>query len=457
MNRDSALKKIKDKRFRALGEGIVADMKRLNVPGVSVAVVLGDEQWSAGYGVTSVDHPLPVTGSTLFQIGSISKTMIATLLMQLVETGRLDLDAPVRTYLPTLKLADESVAQRVTTRHLLTHTGGWMGDYFNQYGNGNDALDKMVKSLARIPQVTPLGVVSSYCNGGFQIAARILEILHKQSYEHLATQRLFGPLGMFEAFFYPDDAVMTRSYAVGHLTWDGVATVAHPWSVGRATNAIGGVLCGSETMMRYAKFHLGDGAGILRPETLSAMRATQLSAGGRGDMGLSWFGRNHGPFSSFGHGGATKGQKALFRFVPERNFAIAILTNSDLGSIVHDAAWARALALYLDYTPTPPTTQTRASDTLIAYTGTYQNVLSSFSVSTWQDGLVIHEQPRGGFPTPTTPAGPPVPDIRTQFIGDDSFICLDEPRRGEVGDFIRDSDGSIRYLRIGGRANPRIN
>ena len=456
MNRDSALKKIKDKRFRALGEGIVADMKRLNVPGVSVAVMLGDEQWSAGFGVTNVEHPLPVTGSTLFQIGSITKTMTTTLLMQLVEAERLDLDTPVRAYLPSLKLADESVASRVTTRHLLTHTGGWMGDYFNQYGNGNDALDKMVKSLSRLPQMTPLGSVWSYNNAGFNIAARLLEVIHKQPYEDIAKKYLFQPTGMTQAFFYPDDAIMTSRFASGHLTWDGVAKLAHPWAIGRSANGVGGVVCSSETLLQYATFHLGDGAGILRPETLGAMRATQLSAGGRGDMGLSWFGRNHGPFSSFGHGGATKGQKALLRFVPERNFAIAILTNSDLGSIIHDAAWGSALALYLDYTPAPPTVQTRATDELVAYTGTYQNLLSLFSVSTWQDGLIIHEQPRGGFPTPATPAGPPVPDIRTQFIGDDSFICLDEPRRGEVGDFIRDSDGTIKYLRIGGRANPRI-
>ncbi|MFM2032507.1 MAG: hypothetical protein RLZZ297_1272, partial [Chloroflexota bacterium] len=120
MNRDSALKKIKDKRFRTLCAGIVADMKRLDVPGVSIAIWHGDEQWSAGFGVTSVDNPLPVTTETLFQVGSISKTMTATVLLQLVEAGLLDLDRPVKHYLPSFKMADSAVTDGVTTRHLLT-------------------------------------------------------------------------------------------------------------------------------------------------------------------------------------------------------------------------------------------------------------------------------------------------------------------------------------------------
>jgi len=456
MNRDSAIKKIKDKNFRALCEGIVADMKRLAVPGVSVAVWHGDQQWSAGLGVTSVDNPLPVTASTLFQIGSISKTMLATLLMQLVEAGTLDLDTPVKKYIPSLRLADAAVAEQVTTRHLLTHSGGWMGEYFNQYGYGNDALDKMVKSLVRLPQISPLGAVSSYNNAGFTIAARLVEVLTKESYEGAATRRLFRPIGMTEAFFYPDDAIMTRRYAVGHLTWDGVATVANPWAIGRSTNAIGGVTCSAETLMAFAQFHSGDGNGIMQPATLKAMRSFQINAGGRGDMGLSWFFRDHGPFVSYGHGGATKGQKGLFRFVPDEHFAFALLANSDRGGIVHDAAWMRALEIYMGYTATPPVPENRSAAELEAYIGAYEYALSHFVVEAAEGGFVIHETPKGGFPTPTTPAGPPLPDVRAQFIGPDTFVCLDEPRKDEVGDFIRGPNGSIAYLRIGGRANPRI-
>ncbi|MBM4413762.1 MAG: beta-lactamase family protein, partial [Chloroflexi bacterium] len=455
MNRSSALKKIKHKRFHALCSQIVTDMKRLNVPGVSVAVLHGDDVHSAGFGVTNVDHPLPVTADTLFQIGSISKTITATLIMQLVEAGKLDLDTPVRTIIPSLKLADPIVSEQVTTRHLLTHLGGWMGDYFNDYGNGNDALDKMVKSLIRLPQITPLGQVWSYNNAGFNIAGRIIEVLTKMSYEHAAHTMLLRPIGMHQSFFYPDDTLLTKRFAVGHQKWDGEPRVAVPWAIGRAANAVGGVISTVTDLIRYAQFHCGDGQGIIDRSTLLQMRAVQTSAGGRGDMGLTWFIRHHDSFSSYGHGGATKGQKATFRFIPDKQFAIAVLTNSDEGSIIGDAAVTRALDLFLGTTSVTPETIYMSDEDLQPYVGRYEYALWSFEVTAQNGHLVAQENPKSGFPKPETPAGPPVAPVRLAFIGPDKFVSLDEPRKGEIGDFVRNDAGEIAYFRIGGRANPR--
>src|SRR5947209_15143377 len=94
-------------------------MEETQTPGVAIGLVQDGEEQVAGFGVTSVENPLDVTPDTLFQIGSITKTFTATAAMRLVERGELDLDAPIRTYLPELKLADEDVAARVTARHLL--------------------------------------------------------------------------------------------------------------------------------------------------------------------------------------------------------------------------------------------------------------------------------------------------------------------------------------------------
>ncbi len=105
-----------------------AQRERLHIPGVAVGVVRGDEEWYRGFGVTNADAPSPVDEATLFQIGSNTKTYVATAIMREVEAGRIDLDAPLREYLPTFELAEEGVATRVTVRHLLTRTGGWDGD-----------------------------------------------------------------------------------------------------------------------------------------------------------------------------------------------------------------------------------------------------------------------------------------------------------------------------------------
>ena len=126
--------------FEELVEVARAQMEEFSVPGASLGVLFDGEEETAALGVTSIEHPLDVTPDTLFQIGSITKTFTATAIMRLVERGAVDLDAAVRTYLPEFRLMDEDVAARATIRQLLTHTGGWLGDYFADFGRGADAL-----------------------------------------------------------------------------------------------------------------------------------------------------------------------------------------------------------------------------------------------------------------------------------------------------------------------------
>jgi CubicO group peptidase (beta-lactamase class C family) len=194
-----------DTNFGTLCRFIRREMKRLQVPGVSIGIYHQGEQVAAGFGTTSVEHPLPVTVDTLFQTGSISKTFTATLMMMLVEQGKVDLDAPVRKYIKDFQVKDKEVTQKVTIRQLLTHMGGWVGDYFNDFGNGDDALDRMVKDIARLPQVQPLGTIWSYNNTGFNVASRIIEIVTKKPYEQAMQEILLKPLGLGMSFFYPSD------------------------------------------------------------------------------------------------------------------------------------------------------------------------------------------------------------------------------------------------------------
>src|SRR5438874_46411 len=128
MTDQDALSQITDPKFRELCAQVTEDRERLHVPGVVVGTLYEGTEQIQGFGVTNSDHPLPVTTTTLFQIGSITKTFVGTLVMRLVEQGRVTLDAPLRTWLPELRLTDPSAAERVTLRHLLTHTGGWVGD-----------------------------------------------------------------------------------------------------------------------------------------------------------------------------------------------------------------------------------------------------------------------------------------------------------------------------------------
>jgi len=239
MNTIPSLASIKNPKFRELCKRIVKEMKRLQVPGAAIGIWHKGKEYAASFGVTSVENPLPITPDTLFQTGSISKTFTGTLMMMLAEQGKVNLDAPVRKYIKDLKLRDESVAKRVTVRNLLTHMGGWVGDYFNDFGNGDDALEKMVKDIAKLPQVQPLGTIWSYNNTGFNIASRVIEIVTKKPYEQAAQEMLLGPLGLDMSFFYPSDILFTHRFVVGHQNVKGKEQVARPWAIGRAGNGVG--------------------------------------------------------------------------------------------------------------------------------------------------------------------------------------------------------------------------
>ena len=116
----------------------------LGIPGVAVGVLHGEDELYGYHGVTSVDNPLPVDGTTFFQFGSTGKTYTSVALLRLVEAGKVALDAPVRTYVPELRLRDEQAAETVTVLQLLNHTAGWSGDDFSYIGDGDDAVSRYV-------------------------------------------------------------------------------------------------------------------------------------------------------------------------------------------------------------------------------------------------------------------------------------------------------------------------
>lgn len=449
---------IKDSTFKKIARKIVSEMKRLEVPGVAIGIWHEGKEYAEGFGITSVEHPLPVTADTLFQTGSISKTFTGTMVMKLAEDGKVDLDAPVKKYIRDFRLKDKAVTEKVTVRHLLTHMGGWVGDYFNDFGNGDDALDKMVRDIARLPQVQPLGTIWSYNNTGFNVASRIIEIVTKKSYEQAAQEMLFDPVGLNMSFFYPSDLLFTHRFVVGHQKVKEEVLVARPWAIGRASNGVGGVVSTVRDLLKYARFHMSSGKkNVLSGKSLKAMRVQQADAGPRGGMGITWFIRNVGDVKMYAHGGATNGQQAYFFFIPEKDFALAILTNSDDGGIITSGITNYALELYFGVKPKLPTPIERPASELKEFTGRYQIGTECFDLKVKGKHLIYHHIPLGGFPTPDTPPGPAMPPMRFSFYEQDKVIGLDEPYKDALGDFIRDEKGKLQFFRIGARAHKKIN
>ena len=167
-------------------------------------------------GVLSTATGVEATTDSLFQIGSITKVWTTTLVMQLVDEGLLELDAPVRTYLPDFHIADESAAAAITVRMLLCHTAGFEGDIFTDTGRGDDCVEKYVATLHDLPQLFAPGERFSYNNAGFCVLGRIVEVLRGKAYDECLAEYLFAPLGLQHAAAGPYEAILHRA-AVGHI------------------------------------------------------------------------------------------------------------------------------------------------------------------------------------------------------------------------------------------------
>jgi CubicO group peptidase (beta-lactamase class C family) len=444
-----------EQKFAALREIVPDAMERHRVPGVAIGIFADGREFTAGFGVTNIRHPLEVNEHTLFQIGSTTKTFTATLAMRLVEAGKLDLDAPVRRYLPGFRMKDADVTERITMRHLLTHTGGWEGDYFDDTGDGDDAVRIYVERMAELPQLTPLGSVWSYNNAAFSLAGRVIEALTGGTYEAALTEQVLKPLGLKRSFIFPTD-VMTHRFAAGHATTEQYQVVLSPWQIMRSSNPAGGIASTVTDQLRYARFHMGDdsisdAAPVISRDSIRQMQAEVRPAQLDTKMGLSWWLDDAGGTRFVAHGGGTLGQISTFVMLPARGFAITVLTNSGSGGRFARDVHKFALEQFLGIVIPDPKPIATAPDVLAEYVGRYHTTLSDIDLKVEQGNLMMQVTSRGGFPKKDSPPGPPQPPTRLAFIGRDRVLALDLPFEGAQAEFLRGPDGKIEWFRYGGR------
>lgn len=451
-------------------QDVVEELAReLEVPGVSAGVVHGADEHHAFVGVTSTEHPLPVDETTLFQFGSTGKTYTATALMRLVEQGTVDLDAPVRTYVPELRLKDEAVAEKVTVLQLLNHTAGWEGDLMEDFGNGDDALARYVDRMATIEQVTPLGATVSYNNASLSLAGRVIEKVAGTTYEKAVAELVLEPLGLSSTWTFPTD-VMTRRFAVGHNRQeDGTITVARPWALPRSATPAGGWTSNAADQLAWARFHLGDGRAadgtrVLSEESVRRMQqpTAEMPGSALGDaVGISWLLGEVAGVKTVSHGGTTNGQHSEFRMVPDHGFALISMTNcGPNGPELNEKLWAWALDRYLGITKPEPVAVRLPDAELAAYAGTFETIAAVIEL-TPQDGrlsaqitvkpamaAVLREQGE------EVPEQPPIP-LAIIEGQPDRYVVDEGPAKGMTGYFQRAADGSVEAVHLGGRLATR--
>jgi CubicO group peptidase (beta-lactamase class C family) len=319
-----------------------------HVPGATAGVLLDDRVVVCATGVSRLGSDVPVTPDSVGLIASVTKVWTATLVMQLVDAGLVDLDRPVTTYLePAFRLADAEVARTVTVAQLLSHTGGFLGDSPEPPLRDDDAVRRTVEGYADLTQVHRPGTLFSYSNAGYNVLGRLVECVTGQTWDEALRTRLVEPLGLSRTATLPEE-ILVHPHLVGHEP-KGPGTLdlrpVSTWLDPRGSGPCGGTLATSTgDLLAFAGMHLRDGLSrdgtrVLTPESARAMRTprvVQPDPSMSPAWGWGWAIERSADPVVVEHGGNTCGQESQLVAVPEHGLALCVLTNGDVQGLLRD-------------------------------------------------------------------------------------------------------------------------
>ncbi|WP_433364182.1 serine hydrolase domain-containing protein [Actinoplanes sp. CA-142083] len=429
---------------------------RHGVPGAAIAVGAGGELAEAATGVVNRNTGVEATPDSVFQIGSVTKVWTASLVMQLAAEGLVDLDEPVRRYLPEFGVLDESASVSVTVRQLLSHTGGFDGDLFEDTGRGDDAIDKLIAFMrANARQVHPPGAMFSYCNAGYCVLGALIARLRGTTWEAALRERMIEPLGVTQMALYAEEAVLFRA-AAGHI---GESQSVFPrWQLPQSNAPAGSTPCAApRELVRLGRMFLADGVAedgtrVLPAGTFEAMRTPQVTLPDMGPrpayawgLGLMIFDWNSVPL--IGHDGGTPGQTTTWRIVPDRDVVAAVNVNGGPAWAFIDEVLTEVLeavaGVKMPARVTPPTTPVPFRPVA----GRYSVPLATYEVTPVDDGLEVTAIPKGF----AAQVDGEVKTVRFLPLGGDRFVAA-EPDEGVHPQIAFLQDGRYLYTT---RAVPR--
>lgn len=435
------------------------------VVGATLAIRHGAETAEGATGVLNLRTQQPATTDSLFQIGSITKVWTATLVMQLVDEGLLDLDEPIQKHLPEFTVADADVAKSVTARQLLSHTSGIDGDLFLDTGRGDDNLEKYVAAMAKLTQVHPQGATMSYCNSGYNLLGRLVEVLRGKTWDEVLRERLLVPLGLETAGTLPEEALLYGA-ATGHIVPPGAdgPIVTPKWGIFRSCGPAGLIHMTARDLLAFVQMHLdggvtADGTRVLSAESVAAMQQPQVqipdpytlgSHWGLGWILMTWDGRR-----VLGHDGATLGQGAFQRTLPEAGLSVALLTNGgqhprELFEALFDEVFSELAAVNVPKRPEPRTDATIAQPE--RFVGRYAREGIEMTVRpSEKGGLELAVRSTG----PLSEGQPPSPPLTLLPHDDDTLLARSKEEDAWTAAVFFDLDGQ-RYVHFGARATPRV-
>ncbi len=359
--------------FTSLDKVALEELKQTSTPGAAVAIVRGTQVVLArGYGIANVETGEPVNPDMLFRLGSTTKMLTATAVNVLAEEGRLQLDAPIGTYLHGI---NPKLAQ-VTAHQLLTHNAG-VRDEAPMFGLHDDsALGAGIRAMGEDFLFAPPGDVFSYSNPGYWIAGFLAESVAGKPYADVMQEKVFAPLGMKRTTLRPTVA-MTYPLAQGHSM---SGEIIRPAADNAATWPAGSVFSNVKDLSRFVTAVLNDGQlegrQVLPAAVLGRITTGYVDYPGRepAKYGYGLTIRTFRGARMFEHGGSRSGYGSLIRMLPDQKVAVIVLANRNGASLSRTATRALELLAPLptataEPSPTKPLTMTPAE--MAEYAGAY--------------------------------------------------------------------------------------
>jgi len=335
----------------AFVRGEIADSR---IPGMALAIVHdGAVVHVAGYGSTSQDGRA-VTAQTPFVIGSVSKSFTSLAVMQLVDARKVDLDAPVRRYLPEFRIDDVSASERITVRHLLTHASG-ISTAAGTSGLAGPVttLAAQVANLASVRPIAAPGASIAYSNANYLVLGRLIEVVSGLSYAEYMRTKVFVPLDMRHTTMSLEQA-QSDGLSAAHQLYFGYPIERAPFFRPDFAPA-GWIVSTAEDMGHYLVAQL-NGASIVSAASLDAMHRGSVDYPGPAPQqyGFGWIeGPRNGVPSAVWHDGSSYDMHSMVEIVPDRGWAVALLTNGEAlpyvlmqrTDLIADSIMARVLGL----------------------------------------------------------------------------------------------------------------
>ncbi len=318
----------------ALTEYITHEMRDKGIPALSIALVDGSQVvWSRGFGVENAAKGTPATANTVYRVGSVSKLFTDIGVMQLVERGALNLDAPVQRYLPAFRPKGAGTTP-ITLRQLMSHYSGLVreppvGHYFD---DTSPTLARTVASLNRTTLVYPPGTTQKYSNAAIATVGYLLEKRSGIPFASYLQRAVLKPMGLTSSAFAPTPALL--AYVPDAEMW-----TYHERTFPAPTFALGIAPAGSmySTMPDLGRFlsvlfagGMGANGRVLKTSTLDSMWAPQYAAKGATEgSGLGFAVGSLDGARTVEHGGAIYGFATQLTALPDEKLGVAVSAAKD--------------------------------------------------------------------------------------------------------------------------------